>query len=413
MNYEPPPPDGALLQDPAPHVPPERRELALVLTGGGARAAYQVGVLDWIARHRPGFRAPIVTGVSAGAVNAAHIASHHGTFAQTMAELVGLWSNLRVEDVFRVDPLSLGWIGIRWGLRIVSGGRGNMPEVQGLLDTQPLREFLGEVLAAVEGRLSGIEYNLARGTLRAVALSTTSYTTGQSVVWVQGRDIELWTRPKRRSLKVQLAVEHVMASAALPLFFPAVRLRGAWYGDGGIRLTAPLSPALHLGAQRILAISTRYERNQAEGDRPAFLGYPAPAQVLGMLMNAIFLDLIDQDALRLERLNRLLAKLPVEEREGMRIIRLLVLRPSQDLARLAGEFEPRLPGSIRYLTGGLGARETASPDLLSMLMFQPDYLERLIELGRADAERHAEAIHQLLDDGAGGTGEAGLLDQPA
>jgi NTE family protein len=195
-----------------------------------------------------------------------------------------------------------------------------------------------------------------------------------------------------------LTVEHVMASAALPLFFPAVQLTDGWYGDGGIRLTAPLSPVLHLGARRILAISTRYGKSVEEADRPLVQGYPPPAQIIGVLMNAIFLDLMDQDALRLERLNSLLARLKQEDREGLRPVRLLVLRPSVDLGRLAGRYEPRLPRVFRFLTRGLGTRATESPDFLSLILFQPDYLQALIETGESDAEARADEIDAFLAD---------------
>jgi NTE family protein len=189
-----------------------------------------------------------------------------------------------------------------------------------------------------------------------------------------------------------------MASAALPLLFPAVQLGKAWYGDGGIRLTAPLSPALHLGARRIMAISTRYHRTPAEEDTPNIYGYPPPAQVAGVLLNAVFLDLLDNDALRLERLNRLLESLPPEHRYGLEPVKLLVLRPSQDLGKLAGRFEARLPRSFRFLTRGLGTRETESPDVLSLILFQPDYVRALIEVGEADAEARAEEIEAFLTD---------------
>jgi NTE family protein len=170
-----------------------------------------------------------------------------------------------------------------------------------------------------------------------------------------------------------------------------------WYGDGGVRLAAPLSPALHLGANRILAISTRYDRTQVESDAPNVVGYPPPAQVLGVLLNAVFLDLVDQDAVRLERLNHLLEELPPDKREGMRPVDLLVVRPSRDLGRLAAEFEPQLPKAFRFMTRGLGTRETKSPDLLSMLMFQPDYIARLIEIGEADAETRRDQIVRLME----------------
>jgi len=293
--------------------------------------------------------------------------------------------------------MSLGTTAARWLLRLLSGGRRPAPEVRGLVDTAPLRHFLTEALHAVDGELTGIRYNLAMGHLKAVALSTSSYSTGQSVTWVQGSDIHEWERPLRRSENTTLTVEHVMASAALPLFFPAVKLEDGWYGDGGIRLAAPLSPALHLGARRILAISTRYGRSRAEADLPAVKGYPPPAQIAGVLMNSIFLDLLDQDTLRLERLNNLLKKLPKEEREGLRPIRLLTLRPSTDLGRLAGRYEPQLPHIFRFLTRGLGTRETKSPDFLSLVLFQPDYLQALMECGEADAVTREDEIREFME----------------
>jgi NTE family protein len=371
-------------------------ELGLVLTGGGARGAYQAGVLRWIARNFPDLQLPIVTGVSAGAVNAATLAAHRGTFRQSVDRLAALWLSLSPERIFRVDPGTLGSTALRWGLRLVSGGNVAAPRVHGFLDTEPLRLLLRNILEDDDRKIGGIEYNIQRGTLRACAIIATSYSTGQTVVFVQGRDVRPWVRPQRRTILTDLTVEHVMASASLPMFFPAVRLGTHYYGDGGIRLVAPLSPALHLGAGRVLAISTRYDRSQSESDTPSITGYPPPAQVLGLLMNAIFLDLVDQDVVRLERLNQLLENLPPEKRGGLRVVSLLVLRPSRDLGRLAAEFEPQLPAAFRFMTRGLGTRETRSPDVLSMLMFQHDYLARLIEIGEADAEARADEIAAFL-----------------
>ena len=374
-------------------------DLALVMGGGGARAAYHVGFLSYLAGQYPDLQVPIVTGVSAGGINAALLASHHGSFRQAVKELVSLWERLTVEEVFRVDAPSLGWIGLRWVFQLLSGGVGGAVRVRGLVDTTPLRSYLSEVLHAVDGELTGIQYNLTLGRLKAVALSTSSYTTGQSLTWIQGRDLHDWTRPQRRSQQTVLTIDHVMASSALPLFFPAIGIGDEYFGDGGVRLSAPLSPAVHLGAKKILAISTRYNRTAAEAKLPDVTGYPPPAQVLGVLLNSVFLDLLDQDALRMERLNHLIAKLPPEERDGLRPISLLVLRPSIDLGRLANEFEPQLPRTFRFLTRGLGTRQTKSPDFLSMLLFQPDYIGRLIELGEADAAARADEIDAFIRAG--------------
>lgn len=375
----------------------DRGGLALVLSGGGARGAYQVGVLRYLARRYPELQIPIITGVSAGAINVALLAQHHGTFPQAVEELRAIWSELTPDRIFRVDaPALLRNIG-RWGIKLVGAGFVE-PRARALMDTDPLRSLLEETLKPVDGELTGIDYNLHRGTLRAVALGTTNYTTGQSVVWVQGREIETWQRPMRRAVQTRLCVDHVMASAALPLFFPAVQIGSHWHGDGGIRLTAPLSPALHLGAHKILAIANRHAPTFREAATPVTAGYPPPAQVIGMLYEAVFLDLIDQDAVRMQRMNLLLNKLKPEERDGMRPVELMVMRPSRDLGALAADYEPRLPRGFRLLTRGLGTRETATPDVLSMMMFQDDYVKRLIALGERDAEARAEEFDAFLGD---------------
>ena len=385
----------------------KQADLGMVLTGGGARGAYQVGVLAYLARAYPDLNVPILTGVSAGAVNAAHIAAHPGTFRQAIAELRTLWSELRPQDVFKADAPSLVWTATRAGMRLVSGGIIPSPQVRALLDTEPLRQHLEEAYACVNGELTGIQANIKRNKLKAVAIVATSYSTGQSVVWIQGKDIQLWTRPQRLTLPTHITVDHVMASAALPLFFPAVRVGNAWYGDGGVRLAAPLSPALHLGANRIIAVSTRYARSQKDAEESAITEYPPPAQVMGIVMNAIFLDLIDQDAQRMQRINKLIERVPPDKREGMRTVKLLVIRPSRDLGRLAAEYEPKLPPAFKFMTRGLGTKKTKSPDILSMLMFQPDYLMRLIEMGEADAEARAPEIAEFLQEPAAGEVRAG------
>jgi NTE family protein len=372
-------------------------QLALVMSGGGARAAYQVGLLRWLGRRYPDLRVPIMTGVSAGAINAAYLASRPHDFRSCVENLADLWSRLTAEEVFRVDSGSLARNVLRMGLKLVSGGAIVAHRAQAAVDTKPLRGLLERMLDARGDEIPGIDANLKRGTLRAIAITASSYTTGQSICWTQGSGIPQWERAHRKSIDTSLGVSHVMASAALPIFFPAIEIDKQWFGDGGIRLTAPLSPAVHLGADRILAISTRYARTRREADQPSVDGYPPPAQIIGVLFNAIFLDLFDADALTLERVNTIAAMFPPEIRSGYRTIKLIVLRPSRDLGKLANEYEAGLPGPFRFLTRGLGTRETRSNDLLSLLMFQPDYLTRLIELGEADAEAQREGIERLLE----------------
>ena len=373
-----------------------RDELAIVMDGGGARAAYQVGFLRAVARRYPDLRVDVLTGVSAGAINATYLAATRGTFGERVEGLARLWSGLRIEDVIDPRPARLSWRAVRWGLRLASGGRYHGRNPRSLVDTRPLREFLHRALASEDGTLPGIQANIDRGELRAFAVTATSYSTGQTITYVQGRDIRGWERPNRRSRHVDVRIEHVMASSALPFLFPAVRLEDGWYGDGGMRLTAPLAPAIHLGAERLLAVSTRYARSFEEADVPVIDAYPPPAQVAGVMLNAMFLDQLDGDALNLQRINRLLASAPPEERRGLRPVELQIWRPSRDLGRLANDFEARLPRGLRFLVRGTGTSETRSNDFLSMILFQEDYVARLLETGEHDAERQLPALEAFL-----------------
>jgi NTE family protein len=371
------------------------------MSGGGARAAYQAGVVRGLARHLPETRFPIIVGVSAGAINAAFFASHPGPLFEAADELCQLWAGLRVENIFRLDTQSLTrniltWV--RWATRLGSGAPLFGSEIRGLVDTEPLRDTLRRASAIVDGEIIGIGRNLEEGRLKAMALITLNYTTGQTVTWVQGREIQpYWNQPQRRSVHARLTLEHVMASSALPLVFPAIRLGDAYYGDGGVRLSAPLAPAIRLGATRVLAISARYEPTAEEADRPQIVGYPPPAQVLSHLLNAIFLDVLDEDVRRLKSLNPVIEKLPPEDRNGLRPVDIRVLRPSEDLGKLSAAYEPQLPEAFRLLTRSLGTRQTTTPDFLSYLMFQPDYLEHLIRMGEADAEARLPALRDLLE----------------
>jgi NTE family protein len=375
------------------------RGLGLVLSGGGARGAYQVGVLQYLARQFPSAIPEVLTGVSAGAINAAFIASRQEPFVQKLDELAEMWSNLRIEQVFRVDH-DLMWRAVRWGGRLLTGGKSPLKPAKSMVDTRPLQEVLErELHATADGTIEGINASLQAGWLRAFALTASSYTTGQSITWVQTREdcaMPSWERPQRKSSMCSLRVDHVMASAALPFFFPAIEVDGAWYGDGGIRLTAPLSPAIHLGATRILAVTTRFSRTREEADRPVIMDYPPPAQVAGILFNAIFLDQLEDDAMQLRLVNKLIEAQAPEQRMGLRPIQLLVLRPTEDLGRLANHYEADLPKGFRFLTRGLGTKETRSNDMLSLVMFQQDYVRHLIELGQSDAAAKRDQIAEFL-----------------
>ena len=375
--------------------------LALVLGGGGARAAYQAGFLRGLGERLPNLETPILTGVSAGAINATYLAAAEGNFRERTENLCQLWGSIDIDDVLDTRPYELLRIACGWGLRLVSGGRLGRKRRQGFVDTTPLRQTLMSGLTPLpDGSLPGVTRRIADGSLHALAVTGSSYTSKKSVTWVQGSQIHDWERPTRRSVATSILVDHVMASAALPFLFPPVRVNNAWFGDGGIRLTAPLAPAVHLGAGRLLALSTRFggdDEASVTSDPSAEVGDdPPPAQIGGTLLGAIFLDQVDQDALNMARLNDLIHRLPPDNRNGLRPVDLAVVRPSRDLGKLAGEFEARLPKGLRFLTRGWGTRESRSSDLLSLLMFQPDYLGRLVELGRSDAERQGSELEAFL-----------------
>jgi NTE family protein len=368
------------------------RSTALVLPGGGARAAYQVGFLRHVARAFPDVRFDVIVGVSAGAINAAFLASHRGPFTEAVEELADVWRGLTTRDVFRVDTRSLVRSLAGWSARLATGGTWASPTTRGLVDTSPLVELLTRRLGArPDGTLPGVDGNLIDGRLRALALTASSYGTARTVTWVQGADLAGWSRPGRRGTPTALTVAHVTASSALPLLFPAVRLTDGWYGDGGIRLAAPLSPAIRLGADRILAVTTsRPDSVRHESDADA-ARYPPPAQVAGVLLNSVFLDLVDQDAGRIEQTNRLLTHVPRSERRGLRHVDVLVQRPAASLGSLASRHEFELPWLVRWLTRGWGTREVASNDALSLLLFEHGYIELLMGIGESDAvARHAE-----------------------
>ncbi len=370
-----------------------------MFSGGGAPAGDQVGNRRGLATEITDVVPRIQTGVSAGGINAAYLAARQEPFADKVEDLAAIWSSLRLEQVFRVDLRDLATRMARWGGRLVSGGRHPITPSRSMVDTTPLSQLLGRMLESDGGEIPGIARSLRDGWLRAIALTGSSYSTGQSMTWAQTCDdcgIETWERPHRKSVICTLGVDHVMASSALPFLFPAVNVDGAWYGDGGIRLTAPLSPAVHLGARRIIAVSTRYARSREEADQPMVSGYPPPAQVAGVLYNAVFLDQLDADALQMQRINDLVAG-QHEGHADLRHVDLLMLRPSQDLGRLANAYEPELPRAFRFLTRGLGTRETRSNDMLSLVMFQADYVKRLIALGEEDAMARLPEIRRFLN----------------
>ncbi len=369
--------------------------LALALGGGGARSAYQVGVLRAIARHHPQLRIPLLTGVSAGAINIAHLANFEGDLCDSIEVLVDMWRHLQLENVFRTGGLSLLWRATKVGMRLSVGVPSFFSPVHGMVDTDPLREYLCQALGSPNGTLPGIDRNIAAGILQGVALATNSYATSETVNFFRGCQIDEWERPFRRSVETQLTVEHVMASSALPLLFPPIQIGGHWYGDGGVRLIAPLAPAVHMGADKLITISTHYI---GEPKTPPITSEaPSPATVLASMYNSVFLDQLDHDVYQMDRTNKLVRQLDPGKAQGVREIGLYVIRPSQDIGLLAYELKDRVPPMFRYLLDRLGGSEPGSDDLISTMLFHPDYVQRLIEIGEHDGESQADQIAKFLE----------------
>ncbi len=368
--------------------------LAVVLSGGGARAAYQVGVLAALAEMRPELEVPILTGVSAGAINTLYLAAHPGPFADAVDGLRREWSRLTPEQVYAVRPSRLGRALLRWAAQRLRR-RAPTAAVHGLMDLEPLRRFVERCMA-----IDGIGANVARGRLRAAAVTATCYDTGETVTFVQGaEDVPSWHRSMRRSVRTTLTIDHLLASAAIPIVFPAIGLPdGAFYGDGSVRQVAPLAPAIHLGARRVLAVAMRTADPVGAGAEQR-LQYPAAAEVLGLLLHSIFLDSLDADAERLERINQLIRRVPHERRaeSALRWVDLLVLRPSRDLGALARGVDLALPRLLRMALNGIGGQQVRAADFLSYLAFDPRFTGVIMELGYDDGRRQAAELEAFLD----------------
>jgi len=339
----------------------------------------------------------ILVGSSAGAINAVALAGLAEDFRAAAARLEERWTSLTPDQVFRTDARRLVAIGTHWIRDLSGGGLFGRSRINYLLDASPLRDFLAGALPVAR-----LPAHIAAGRLRGVAVSVTSYDSGLGISFFDGApDIEPWVRSTRVGLRATLRLEHVLASAAIPIFFPPVRIKGAFYGDGCVRMTSPLSPAIHLGAERIVAVGVRHQRDPQAMlalRRTRRRGNLAPSEIAGVLMNAVLLDALESDVERLERLNRMAALLSGGERSRpppAREIPILVLRPSQDLGALAAGQYRRFPRALRYLLKGIGANEGNGSDLLSYLAFEPVFVGRLVELGYQDTlarRREVEAF---------------------
>lgn len=376
-----------------------KNNIGLVLPGGGARAAYQVGVLAAIADLLPEqtptpFR--IVCGTSAGAINAAALAAEAQRLRSGVSLLQETWGHLTVDRVYRTDSWTVYRSAAHWVLALLLGGLGPR-NPRSLLDNRPLRRLLQTHI-----QWSQIGANIEAGHLNAVGITAAAYTTGRNVCFFQGRaDIPPWQRVRWRGVPDRLTMHHIMASLAIPMLFPAVRLGGEFYGDGAMRQVAPLSHALHLGAEHLLVIGTRNDRPSYEPgahDRPA---YPSIGTIGGYVLDTLFMDSINVDIERLERLNQLIQASPEPPTESdgrvLRRVNLKVILPSQDLRVIAARHLDRFPGAVRRVLSGVGGAGGDSP-LSSYLLFDGAFCQELMELGYNDAMSERDMLRLFLVD---------------
>jgi NTE family protein len=381
----------------------------LILTGGGARAAYQVGVLRAVMRIRreggapPGNPFPVLVGTSAGAVNAAALATSADDMEKAVDRLVSVWHDFRAEQVYRTDSFGVVRSGARW-LTMMSMGwaiaRLRRLRPRSLLDNSPLEELLRRLVQL--DRVPGL---IAQGHLHALAVSASSYTSGSHVTFYQAAaDPQPWIRSNRLAERSAITRAHLLASSAIPFLFPAVNLptdgTHEWFGDGSMRQVAPISPAIHLGANRILVIGAGRMREPAGQRQQVSAGYPTIAQIGGHALSSIFLDSLAVDAERLLRINATLALVPAEvrSRAALRPIELLLISPTQRLDDIAARHLGALPASIRALLAGIGVSGAngSGAALASYLLFEADYTRELLALGEADTLARADEVRAFF-----------------
>ncbi len=377
---------------------PENPKTALVLTGGGARAAFQVGALkaisDLIYRHECGNPFPIISGTSAGAINATVLASHARTPRIGIKSLNKVWANFSVEQVFRADFMGVIQNSGRW-IRSLFSNHYHRNHKIALLNNQPLQNLLGRVI-----HYQNIQQAIDSGQLHALSVTASGYGSGRSISFYQGsKSINNWKRYRRSGIRTNIQLDHLLASSAIPLVFPAIKIEHEYFGDGSVRFLAPISPAIHLGADRVLVIGVDPEPQEIEHKQKTN-NYPSVADIAGHVLDSVFIDSLDSDIERIKRVNKTLSLIPEPVRElqsKLRPIETLTISPSQDLSELASKHFNELPKIIQFFFKRLGIDASEGSTVLSYLLFESSYTQELISLGYKDALKQQKQIQQFFN----------------
>lgn len=376
----------------------QKPKISIVMSGGGARAAYQVGVLKAVAEMLPDDASnpfDIICGTSAGAINAAALATHAYNFKKSVQRIHNIWAGFHAHHVFKTDSWSLIKTSSNWFLAMLSAGMNKRRGSLYLLDRSPLKKLLEQYIQTKD-----IQYSLDQGYLHALSITASGYTTQQSVSFFQSNDIHPpWFRSRRIGAQANITVTHLMASSAIPFIFAPVRLNREFFGDGSMRQIAPISPALHLGADKILIIGNRQEVLPTM-PRRRIISEPSIAQIAGHALDSIFLDSLTADIERVQRINKTIDIIPEKMRikHGieLRKVDVLVVSPSCNLGELALQYLHELPASLRFLLKSIGAYSQNSSSLASYLLFERGYCRALIELGYKDTMNKQPEIIEFL-----------------
>lgn len=374
---------------------------ALILSGGGARAAYQVGVLQALAEILPESAPhpfPIICGTSAGAINAVALSAHTGSFKESVNALASMWGELTVGDVYLHGWWDLFKSVSSLGFSLFNQGMGGKKPLS-LLDNSPLWELLGNKI-----RFENIDRNIQSGKLFAIAISAMGYKSGHTVSFYQGHpDIKGWSRYRRGGVATPLRLEHLLASSAIPTVFPTVRINREYFGDGALRQLAPMSPAIHLGADSLFVIGVSGNRSAAKADKRVPVKHsPSMGQIVGHLLNSAFVDSLEGDLEHLERMNELIRLIPEENRKAanlqLRAVNNMVISPTSPLDAIAGRNIRYLPKSLRFFLRSTGSTaKGGGATAASYLLFSNEFITELMELGKRDTYEKEVAVRNFFD----------------